>query len=149
MDYPVYSGDKVAGTARIYTQGLYTRVEASCEPMDGITRLWLRGEDKDAYIGVMSPSEGRLRISARYTRLEAEALPKRVLYASAGDRPQAKPAATEPSHDAADGWHEGRGCLFKRDGQGVIIALAAELSGPARGVRLERIDGRDYMLFRY
>ena len=86
----------------------------------------------------------------------SEGAPSRPGKAAGKDSPAPPPndrgAAPPQGEGAARGllWHKNPdGSLYAHEGQRLILALPAALRRPCAGVRLARIGGREYMLFKY
>ena len=62
--------------------------------------------------------------------------------------PQADPAPAADPGPSAGGWERGPDG-FLRDPGRRLLALPCDLRGRKPGLRLESIDGREYLLFRY
>jgi len=82
MEIPVYIGGAEAGRLTLAREGLYLVLRADCEARPGFVRLWLHGAGGSAYLGLLAPEDGRLRLERRYTRAAAAALPEGAAYAS-------------------------------------------------------------------
>ena len=149
IEYPIYYDNAVIGKICIIKDGLYQRLEASCAMREGVLRLWLRGEDKTSYIGILMPQNGKLVLQKAYSRTEAAALPKNVMRAVAAERAPELQISTEKEKTSDGAWRAGKGCLYKNEGSSMLVALPTELEQSTRGTRIELINGRRYMLFRY
>ena len=153
MPWPVYINGKEAGELTEAREGLYRVFRADCAMREGLHRLWLKGEDGSAYLGLLTPRDGRLRLTVRFSRAAAAALPGRILCAA--DREKSQEAASPPPEAApqpqeAPHWRPlPDGALTAFDGRFHYLALPAALpsSSPAAG-RLRRIGGKDYLVFR-
>ena len=75
MTVPVYIKHQPAGTLTVSHDGLYTVLEASAPPTDGLVRLWVHGGGKSAYFGVMEPKDGGLHLRRRLSRRELAGFP--------------------------------------------------------------------------
>lgn len=60
--YPILSEGALVGELTVTREGLMTVFDANCRMADGIVRLSVYGAGNEGYLGVMAPSEGRLRL---------------------------------------------------------------------------------------
>ncbi len=82
MDYPLMLKGEAFGLLSVEKQGLYTVMEARAPEAEGLVRLWVQGEGKEAYLGVMQPCEGGLCLKRRLSRMEMAAFPGKIERAS-------------------------------------------------------------------
>lgn len=82
MDYPLMLKGEAFGLLSVEKQGLYTVMEARTPEAEGLVRLWVQGEGKEAYLGVMQPCEGGLCLKRRLSRMEMAAFPGKIERAS-------------------------------------------------------------------
>ena len=145
MAIPVYIGGKLAGTLTETREGLYRVFRADCELREGLHRLWLHGGERSVYFGLLSPEGGRLRLMRRFSR--AAGLPEAV--DCARDTPA--PARSGPPPQAGLVWRRrADGALTAGDGEHHWLALPAKLApGSPAAARLQRIGGKDYLVFRF
>jgi len=60
--YPILSEGALVGELTVSREGLMTVFDANCRMTDDIVRLSVYGDGAEGYLGVMAPSEGRLRL---------------------------------------------------------------------------------------
>lgn len=82
MDYPLILKGEELGLLSVEKQGLYTVMEARAPGTEGLVRLWVQGESKEAYLGVMQPVDGGLYLRRRFSRMEMAAFPEKIERAS-------------------------------------------------------------------
>ena len=147
MSYPVYINGKAAGALDEAREGLYRVFSADCEMRAGLHRLWLHGEGRSVYLGLLAPEGGRLRLRRRFSR--ASGLPETIDCASDSAAQRRKRAEPPAENDLLWYAHSG-GALTARRGRVRYLALPAALSpaSPA-AAHLRRIGGKDYLVFRY
>ena len=94
MTYPVYIGDRAAGTMTVTAAGEDHLFEVICHPPEpGLWRVWVQGEGQRLALGLLEGGRLRRRFSRRITGvLRGEGLP--VAARRAGGLPPA-PAAGE------------------------------------------------------
>ena len=67
MTYPVYIGDRAAGTMTVTAAGEDHLFEVICHPPEpGLWRVWVQGEGQRLALGLLEG--GRLRLAAPYDR---------------------------------------------------------------------------------
>ena len=137
MTFPIIYNSAPCGTLEVRREGLYTVFSAKCEMRDGILRLWLGASP----LGVMQPSDGMLTLCRRFTKAQLAAIPSfdRAVLS------HEKPVPTPPRQPSSMWRARGDGTLISEH----FIAIPADLRRVPQGVRLETIDGRQYLLFRY
>lgn len=146
MPYPIYLDGEEAGVLTEHREGLYRVFRADCAPREGLCRLWLHGGGRSVYLGLLSPQDGRLRLTARFSR--AAGLPERI------DCAQNSPSPPRPRPAPPEGgcrWQaRPDGSLLAVEDGRRLLALPAALSpaSPLAG-RLRRIAGKDYLVFRF
>ena len=85
MTAQVYINQKPAGTLTISQEGLYTVFEVTAEA-DGLVRLWVHGNGKSAYLGIMEPTDSGLYLRRRLSRRELAAFPDPIEFVSDCER---------------------------------------------------------------
>ena len=168
MVIPIILGGERRGVVESRREGAYTVFEARCEARPGLLRLYLHGERKSAYLGLMCPQDGELRLRRRLSRAELREFPAEIICASDSPEPPegphrvfpaapaankagtkdaaAKEAAAKEIAAAPEEWTE------RSDGSlvsGRLVALPCELRRSVPGVKLIERGGRTYMVFRY
>ena len=174
MDYPLLLGGEKAGLLHVEQQGLYTCMEVSAEAREGLLRIWVQGKGREAYLGVLQPGEGGLRLCRRLSRRELGDFPPVIEQASdqrlplkevdittevaepvqdsAPVEPEAKPQPEEEREPEPPVliWRARRdGSLVTEEGGHRLLALPASLRHAPQGADLRRIGGREYLVFRY
>ena len=150
MELPIYINGKAVGRLEIRAEGLYTVFEARLPKQEGLRRLYVVGGGERACLGLPRPEGEELVLKRRLSRLEREKLPKKPEYADLGEgsAPNPDPAPAPETDAPAGGWQRGPDG-FLRDPGRRLLALPCDLRGRKPGLRLESIDGREYLLFRY
>lgn len=186
MEYEVKHNDRTVGTLKVEREGLMTVFEARTRRLEGVQRLWVCGEDKCAYLGVLIPAGTELCLRRKLSRRDMAAFPEKILYAATAEpkyaarprrgaeeekpspapqgakpgketapkaapepekRPEKKPAV--PQKEQGRVWERASmGTLVASCGGIVYTAIPATLRRAAPGVRLETINGREYIVFR-
>ena len=82
MEYPLLLMGVERGKLKVEKQGLYTLMEATAPEAEGLVRLWVQGGGREAYLGLMVPQNGGLRLRRRLSRLELSAFPENIERAS-------------------------------------------------------------------
>ncbi len=160
MEYPLIIGGSEQGRVRAERDGLYTVFEAELHNVqEGIYRIWLHGGGKSAYLGLMQPWSGGMYLRKKLSRHDMRLFPEPIDYASDMSRQaEPEPAAPGPSCPWPPPEPEEEGLLWLRrtdgslvshDGLSGLIALPASLRGPSPGAVLKKIEGREYIIFRY
>ncbi|MBQ6465771.1 MAG: hypothetical protein IJJ43_05850 [Oscillospiraceae bacterium] len=67
MTLPIYFGGERAGELTETREGLYRVLRADCAMREGLCRLWLHGEGRSVYFGLLAPEGGRLRLERRFS----------------------------------------------------------------------------------
>ena len=158
MVYPIQGYAPEEGWLRLERAGLYTLLEARLPASGQLTRLWAVGRGGDrAYLGLLVPEGDALYLRCRLSAAEMKKLPAELAYASTRE-PEAGPGPEtgadlepEPEETGEDGllWFaRPDGSLTAFDGRGTLLALPARLRRTPPGVRLMRIEGQDYLIFR-
>ncbi len=156
MVYPIQGYAPEEGWLRLERAGLYTLLEARLPASGQLTRLWAVGRGGDrAYLGLLVPEGDGLYLRRRLSAAEMKKFPAELAYASTRE-PEAETAAEtgpepEPEEAGEDGllWFaRPDGSLTAFNGRGILLALPAQLRRTPPGVRLARIEGRDYLIFR-
>ena len=138
--YHILHSNRPIGTLEMEADGLYTVFTARCELILPRLRLHVWGDDAHAYLGLMLPEDGALRLRKRLTRLECEKLPNPIRYAAGEEN--APPELPE--------WQRAPdGTLRRTEGGVELVAISRErVSVPGVPRRLLRvIDGREYLVF--
>ena len=150
MELPIYIDGKAVGRLEIRAEGLYTVFESRLPKQEGLRRLYVVGGGERACLGLPRPEGEELVLKRRLSRLEREKLPKKPEYADLGEgsAPNPDPAPAADPGPSAGGWERGPDG-FLRDPGRRLLALPCDLRGRKPGLRLESIDGREYLLFRY
>ncbi len=145
MSRPIYLDGRVCGTLTETREGLYRVFRADCEAREGLRRLWLHGEGRSVYLGLLAPEGGRLRLVRRFSR--AAGLPETV--ECARDSPAPAREGTPPREGLV--WRRrADGSLTASDGARRYLALPAARTAALRDTgRLRRIGGKDYLVFRF
>lgn len=138
MTFPIIYNSTPCGTLKVHREGLYTVFSAESELRGGVLRLWLGTYS----LGVMQPSGGKLTLCRRLTKAQLAAVPSFDRAVLSHERPAAAPAL----QFAPSKWQPRSDGTLISDS---FIAIPAELRRVPPGVRLETIDGRQYLLFRY
>ncbi len=144
MDYPVYIDGRECGSVSVTKTGLYTRFSADCTMKNGIVRLYIYGGGKTAYLGTLSPCNGRLRLERRFSPSEMRRFPTTVEYAANEKIEGAAKEAAVPDESLL--WFRTEsGSLTAFDGEKSLIALPCSDS-LKNGRRIE-IEGNSYIVF--
>ena len=100
MLLPIYIDGNQEGTLTVERQGALTVMRADMRDVGRVVRLSVYGE-KSGYLGVPEPSEGRLRLTRRFTNLDMLRFPQRIEYAAERPLPgrNAPPPAQEPAKE--------------------------------------------------
>lgn len=165
MDVPIFIGGREAGSLRVTRSGLYTVLEAQLPAgTGGLTRLWVHGGGKSAYLGVMQPWSAGLWLRRSLSRAELRAFPDPIEFASdqetesgeqapdslhntGSELPEAPPAP-EPEEGLV--WtRRPDGSLTAFDGVSGLVALPAALRVSNPRVAERVIEGKKYLVFRY
>ena len=172
MEYPLFIDGVERGKLRMQAEGLYTVFEAELAAVqEGIYRLWLHGEGECAYLGIMQPWSGGMYLRRKFSRSELKNFPQKPKYASnendaslhnnAGEGQECMKENIQTDanlHNNNNGaveeaellwFRRPDGSLVSFDGVGSLVALPVALRSSAEGAVLKRIEGRDYMIFRY
>ena len=169
MAIPVYINQEAAGALTVTRDGLYTVLETEAPHGSGLVRLWAHGGGKSAYLGVMEPQNGGLRLRRRLSRRELAAFPDPIEFVSDREREESEKSAEEeteslhntetdysacpwPAQPPEEGllWYSrGDGSLTAFDGISSLLALPAELRAPDPRMVERVIEGKKYLVFRY
>lgn len=162
VEYMVKHNGTAVGTLRVSTEGLMTVFEARTCRLEGVQRLWLTGEDKSAYLGVLMPAGNEMCLRKKKSRRDMADHPKKILYASTSEetpaprRPQ-QPAEPKVQESVKNTPREKDGIAWQASTMGTLVAvyegiaytaIPAMLRRTVNGVRLETIEGRKYIIFR-
>ncbi len=109
MELPIYIDGAPAGTLTVEKRGAFIWLRGDMVDPGRVVRLYLYGE-REAYLGVPLPEEGRLRLLRRVSPTEAARLPRRAEYAAETRLEPEKP--TEPGKKRYVVWHGGRPYYF-------------------------------------
>ena len=176
MEYPLIIDGVERGKLRVEQEGLYTVFEAElADVYEGLYRIWLHGGGESAYLGLMQPWSGGMYLRRKLSRSELKGFPQSPEYASGKDlhntnngrenerETESKPKSdlhnnneAETQEENADEDEEGLlwfrrpdGSLVSFDGERSLVALPVQLRHESSGAVLRRIEGREYMIFRY
>ena len=105
MGHPILVDGEKRGELVVSREGLYTVFEASLPDSGELTRLWIAGEGRSAYLGVMEPKGGELYLRRRLSTAELRKLPENIEYACTAE-PAIEAAPAEPM-DQESGDEEG------------------------------------------
>ncbi len=141
MDYPIYENGREIGRLSAREDGLYTVFEAVLRAREGLTKLYLLGEDGWRVLGVMEPRGETCRLVRRLSRA---ALPGAIRCAATS--PGASAVPEKRAEEAA--WVPGVGGTL-RDARRGLVAFPARLRAPGKGARIALIDGKEYIVFRW
>lgn len=183
MDYEVTHNGKAVGTLRVEHEGLMTVFEARTRRLEGVQRLWVCGEDKCVYLGVLIPAGTELCLRKKLSRRDMMAFPEKIICASTAEpkypprtghctqEEKAPPSANikqdkAPVPGASVGksternstsQKKAKGTVWEKSSMGTLTAccggviytaIPATLRRKTPGVRLEIINGRQYIIFR-
>ena len=162
MDYPLMVEGQELGRLSVEKQGLFTVFEAHSRMREGLLRLSVYGEGREAYLGLMQPWSGGLFLRRKLSRAQLKAFPEEIEYAApaglavSGNRAAEAPVpeVCEPTpqsinDDTLTWFRRSDGSLVSHDGKSCIVALPAKLREASPRAVLRDIDGHCYMLFRY
>ena len=104
MTIPVYINQEVTGALAVTRDGLYTVLETEAPQGGGLVRLWAHGGGRSAYLGVMEPRNGGLRLRRRLSRRELAAFPDPIAFVSDRERDgeEAREEQEEDSHNTVN-----------------------------------------------
>ena len=156
----IYSKGQRCGRLETYNEGLYTVFEARVSEADGLLRLWFKSSGGIFPLGVMKPCGSSAYIKKKFTRMQMRAWPgkpEEAYILPADEKPLPAVSAdsirlfkTAAENETASTEREFKdGSIFISDGSGKWLALPAELRKKVPGLRLRKIGGREYILFRY
>ncbi len=159
VDVPIRIDGREAGRLSVARDGLYTVFEAALPGRGELVRLWVHGAGRSAYLGVMQPGSGGLRLRRRLSRAELCGFPEPIEYASdlEGEETE-KPAGTPPVPETEPDPEPEEGLLWVRrpdgslvaiDGAARLLALPAKLRTPNPRAVERVIEGKKYLVFRY
>ena len=168
MEYPLIIGGERLGTLRMTQEGLYTIFEAELPGVhEGLHRHGLHGGVQSAYLGLMQPWSGGMYLRKKLSKNAMRQFPQIVerVTEEEGDgleiapqnqaEPRPEPAACPypaplPGEDQGLLWYRrSDGSLVSHDGLSSLVALPARMKKEVRGAALRRIEGKDYIVFRY
>lgn len=114
MEIPIYIDGAPAGSLTVEKRGAITWFRGDMEDPGRVVRLYLFGE-REAYLGVPIPEEGRLRLLRRVTPSELRRFPRLPEYAAEEPlcREEAKAPEARKLHVL---WHGGRPHFFRASG---------------------------------
>ena len=146
MEYPIYENGREIGRLQARQEGLYTVFEARIPGRTALTRLYLCGEGESHLLGVMEPGAGESRLCRRLSRREQ---PRKITHASTSADEAGEnrgEAAVSPTDRRS--WIQGAGgMLYHRNER--LLAIPAGLRRERPDLRLLRIDGKEYIVFRW
>lgn len=102
MLLPIYIDGNQEGTLTVERQGALTVMRADMRDVGRVVRLSVYGE-KSGYLGVPEPSEGRLRLTRRFTNLDMLRFPARIEYAAERPLPGKNIRPAEPKEPEPQG----------------------------------------------
>lgn len=145
--YPVFIDATQCGSLNVSTDGLMTKLEATCRHSEQLVRLYIFGGGKSAYLGVMQPQNGKLCITKRLSRAQMRELPDKIEYAS--NKPVVKEQASTQLKDDDELWFQTpQGFLTCFDGKQSLVAIPANMPATSHTKRIARyINGRQYAVF--
>jgi len=142
--YPVYIGGERAGSLTVSREGLYTVFELDCRDPGELTRISVYG-DREGYLGVLLPREGRATLRRRLSRRELELFPAQITMVCESGR---SPHGEKAEGDAAEliWYRDPGGALVTTRGEQKLMAVPEEAGGiPAESILEHReIGGRRY-----
>ncbi|MGI5935540.1 MAG: hypothetical protein ACOX7I_01865 [Oscillospiraceae bacterium] len=157
--YPIIIDGNTVGSVDVSQKGLYTVFEASCPDTGELLRLWVFGSDGEAYLGVMAPQGGALRLVRRFSRAALKDFPKNITHAGPKKETQAAPSplpAQSEQRDKSDDeeqdtiWHRAsNGTLISTSNGRKLLAVPVVTPGlPISSARERRtIEGTEYLIF--
>lgn len=171
MEYEVRHNGKAVGTLQVSSEGLMTVFEARTRRLEGIPRLWVWGRKKSAYLGVLMPAGNEMCLRKKLSRRDMTEFPDIILYAATAEKtedtaeaPTAELPETPrkeitaepperliktPDEESGPVWHSASMGTLTAVMDGVIYtAIPVMLRRMVRGVHIEVIDGRSYIIFR-
>lgn len=140
--YPILFHNKTVGTLETARDGLYTVFTARCAPVADRLRLSVFGDHGSAYLGLLLPENGALRLRKRLSRLQCAALPDPIRYA-------AEEAVSPPAPEDS-GWRAAADGTLRRtvSGRAWVAVPAERVRAPGVPAQLLRtIGGREYLVF--
>ena len=163
MDYPIYEKEKAVGLLHRESEGLYTVFRAKLPPGQGLSRLWLVGEQGAFCLGLLEPRPCGRFFHRRFSRRELQGLPTDISHAvCAGERetvrlPEKKKEEKVPVPQMPPAKRQGElcwrpssmGCYTAHDGLSQLLAIPARLRCRHPLLRLVQIRGQSYLVFRY
>ena len=136
VEYAIVEKGREIGRLRTRQDGLYTVFEARLPPRAGLTRLYLCGNGESRLLGVMEPRADGCFLCRRLSR---RGQPGVIEYASTE-------AEAEPPEKS--GWTPGaNGMLCDRGAR--LLAIPAEPGKALEKMRSMRINGKEYIVFRW
>ena len=171
MEYEVKHNGEAVGTLQVGNEGLMTVFEARTCRLEGIQRLWVWGGEKSAYLGVLMPAGNEMCLRKKLSRRDMMEFPDVILYAATAEKPAdiaeapaiglteappavitaepTQPPAKVPDEESGPIWHSAAMGTLTAVMDGMIYtAIPVMLRRMVRGVRIEIIDGRSYIIFR-
>lgn len=147
---PLYINGTENGRLCIYNDGLMTCIEAECEGLGELIKLYVFGGGESAYLGTMQPKGDKLYLLKRFSRSEAKKLPKQIEYA-ANEAIKTNEKQAEEAINEDDGllWFStANGYLTCFDGQQSLIAFPADrIKLPYDNGIVRLISGKEYVIF--
>lgn len=90
--YPIIIKGEKCGELTVSKEGAYTRFVADCLSFGGVIRLSVYGGEREGYLGVPMPVEGRLHLDKRLSPASMRSFPKEIERCSlAGEKPESFP----------------------------------------------------------
>ena len=102
MELPIYIDGKQEGTVLLEKQGAVTLMRADMRDVGRVVRLNLYGE-REGYLGIPVPEDGRQRLVKRLSPLDMKCLPQKPEYAA--ERPMGAQTAPPVEASAPQGKH--------------------------------------------
>lgn len=109
MEIPIYIDGAPAGTLTMEKRGAFVWLQGDMADPGRLVRLYIYGE-REAYLGVPLPEDGRLRLLRRLSPTEAARLPRRAEYVA--ETRLEKETPPEPGGKRHVLWHGGRPHFF-------------------------------------
>lgn len=147
-NYPVFIDGRECGSLSVSRDGLLTKLEAQCRHSEKLVRLYIFGNGKSTYLGVMQPQNDKLCITKKLSRSQMKALPEKIEYAA--DMPMAKgeKKSVQPECDDKLWFQTPQGFLTCFDGRQSLVAIPSNMPPTRNAKRMIRyISGRQYAVF--
>jgi len=157
--YDITKDGETIGTLKVVKQGAYTLFSADCEPMPGIFRLSVYGHQREGYLGVLVPENGRMRLEKKLSPSAMRAFPGEIEFVGqAGGlekREEKEEAVTamqqaEPPQEEGPFWYASPdGALVSADNGREMVALPLGDERVPKNIPGESrvIEGREYLVY--